>query len=71
MRTGRVRARQLDPMMPAAYYRNMTDQDLKDIFAFLKTLTPVDHYVDNGMAATKSARCGLTHGGGDRNKPRT
>jgi hypothetical protein len=34
MRTGRVRARQLDPMMPAAYYRNMTDQDLKDLFAF-------------------------------------
>lgn len=68
MRTGKVKARQLDAMMPTRYYRNMTDQDLKDVFAYLKTLTPVDHYVDNTLAPTKCARCGLTHGGGERNK---
>lgn len=69
MRTGRVKARELDPMMPTMLYRHMTDQDLKDVFAYLKTLKPVDHYVDNTMAATKCERCGLTHGGGERNKP--
>jgi hypothetical protein len=68
MRTGKVKSRPLDPMMPTRYYRNMTDQDLKDIFAYLKTIAPVDHYVDNTLPATKCAKCGLTHGGGDRNK---
>jgi mono/diheme cytochrome c family protein len=68
MRTGKVKSRPLDPMMPTLYYRNMTDQDLKDIFAHLKTLAPVDHYVDNTLPATKCERCGLTHGGGEKNK---
>jgi cytochrome c553 len=68
LRTGKVRSRQLDEFMPTRYFRNFTDQDLKDIFAYLKTLTPVDHYVDNSQPATKCARCGLTHGGGERNK---
>jgi mono/diheme cytochrome c family protein len=68
MRTGKVKTRQLDAMMPTAYYRNMTDQDLKDIFAYLKTLTPVDHYVDNTLPATKCPKCGLVHGGGEKNK---
>ena len=71
MRTGRVKARELDPMMPTTFYRNMTDQDLKDIFAHLKTLAPVDHYVDNTLPPTKCERCKLTHGGGERNKPLT
>lgn len=68
LRTGKVKARQLDAMMPTRYYRNMTDQDLKDVFAYLKTLAPVDHYVDNTSAPTTCAKCGLTHGGGDKNK---
>ena len=55
-------------MMPTRYYRNMTDQDLQDIFAYLKTLTPVDHFTDNTLAATPCAKCGLSHGGGERNK---
>jgi hypothetical protein len=61
-------ARALDALMPTALYRNMTDADLKDVFAFLKTLKPVDHFVDNTQPATKCARCGLEHGGGQRNK---
>jgi mono/diheme cytochrome c family protein len=68
LRTGKVKSRQLDAFMPWRFYRNMTDQDLKDIFAYLKTLTPVDHYVDNTLAPTKCAKCGLTHGGGEKNK---
>jgi mono/diheme cytochrome c family protein len=67
-RTGKVRSRRLNDMMPTRYFRNMTDQDLKDIFAFLKTLTPVDHYVDNSLPPTLCAKCGLKHGGGERNK---
>jgi cytochrome c553 len=71
LRTGKVKARQLDDMMPTAYYRHMTDQDLKDLFAYLKTLKPVDHYVDNALPATACARCSLNHGGGERNKKTT
>jgi mono/diheme cytochrome c family protein len=68
IRTGKVRARPLDEMMPTHYFRNMTDQDLKDIFAYLKTLTPVDHYVDNALPPTLCPKCGLVHGGGERNR---
>ena len=67
LRTGKVRSRPLDDMMPTHYFRNMTDQDLKDIFAYLKTLKPVDHYVDNSLPPTKCPKCGLVHGGGDHN----
>jgi mono/diheme cytochrome c family protein len=68
IRTGKVRSRPLDDMMPTKYFRNMTDQDLKDIFAYLKTLKPVDHYVDNALPPTKCPKCGLVHGGGEKNK---
>ena len=68
LRTGKVRSRTLDAMMPWRLYRNMTDQDLKDLFAYLKSLKPVDHYVDNALPPTFCPRCGLSHGGGERNK---
>jgi hypothetical protein len=68
IRTGKVHARQLDDMMPTRYFRGMTDQDLKDLFAYLKTLKPIDHYVDNSLPPTYCPRCGLTHGGGERNR---
>lgn len=68
IRTGRVRERQLSDVMPWGHYRGMTDEDLKAIFAYLKTLAPVDHYVDNAQPPTACARCNLQHGGGERNK---
>jgi cytochrome c553 len=68
IRTGKVRARQLSVMMPTAYFKNFTDQDLKDVFAYLKSLKPIDHYVDNTQPPTLCAKCGLSHGGGERNK---
>jgi mono/diheme cytochrome c family protein len=68
IRTGKVRSRALHTIMPSRYFRNFTDRDLKDVFAYLKTLKPVDHYVDNTLAPTKCAKCGLTHGGGEKNK---
>ena len=68
IRTGRVRERQLSDLMPWKYYRGMTDEDLKAIFAYLKTVKPIDHFVDNAMAVTECKQCGLKHGGGERNK---
>ena len=68
IRTGRVRERQISDVMPWGHYRGMTDEDLKAIFAFLRTVTPVDHTVDNALPRTKCERCGLEHGGGERNK---
>jgi mono/diheme cytochrome c family protein len=68
IRTGRVRERALSELMPWTFYRGMSDEDLKAIFAYLKTLAPVDHYVDNTLPPTKCVRCNLEHGGGERNK---
>ena len=68
MKTGRVRDREISDVMPWGAYGGMTDEDLKAIFAYLKTLKPVDHFVDNGMPRTTCAKCGLEHGGGERNK---
>jgi mono/diheme cytochrome c family protein len=68
LRTGHVRARQLSDVMPWRFYRNMTDEDLKAVFAYLKTLKPVEHYVDNSLPSTPCARCGHEHGGGERNR---
>jgi mono/diheme cytochrome c family protein len=68
MRTSKVRSRALDDMMPTHYFGKMTDQDLKDIFAYLKTLKPVDHYVDNSLPPTMCPKCKLLHGGGEKNR---
>jgi mono/diheme cytochrome c family protein len=38
MRTGHVGARELAAAMPWRYFRNFTDEDLKRIFAYLRTL---------------------------------
>jgi hypothetical protein len=50
MRTGRVGARLLNPPMPWWVFRNMSDDDLKAIFAYLHTVTPVRHHVDQSEA---------------------
>ncbi len=68
IRTGRVRERQISDLMPWAFYRHMTDEDLQAIFAYLKALAPVDHFVDNSLPRTKCALCTMEHGGGERNK---
>ena len=68
IRTGRVRERQISDVMPWGHYRGMTDEDLKAIFAYLKTLKPVDHSVDNALPPTPCAKCNIPHGGGARNQ---
>jgi mono/diheme cytochrome c family protein len=67
LRTGYVKARKLNSIMPFAEYRTMTDDDLKDVFAFLHTLKPVKHHVDNSEPPTFCKLCRQTHGGGDKN----
>jgi Cytochrome c len=67
MRTGQVKARPLSPIMPWGFYRNMTDEDLKSIFAYLRTLKPVRHHVDNTEQPSACKLCRQEHGLGNRN----
>lgn len=65
IRTGKVKARSLSPIMPWYFYRNMTDEDLKAVYAYIRTLKPVKHTVDNTESPTDCRLCGMKHGGGD------
>jgi mono/diheme cytochrome c family protein len=67
IRTGSVRARKLNSAMLWWIFRNMTDDDLKAVFAYLRTLKPVHHMVDNTEPPTLCKLCGHKHGLGDRN----
>jgi hypothetical protein len=67
MRTGKVRARDLGAVMPIVAYRNMTDEDLKAIYAYLRTIPAVHHRVDNSLPPTASKLCRGKHGAGDQN----
>jgi mono/diheme cytochrome c family protein len=67
IRNGRVKARLLSNAMPWGYFRNLTDADLKAIFAYLRTLKPVRHRVDNTEPPTYCKLCRSKHGLGDRN----
>ena len=69
LRTGHAGTREISDIMPWRFFSNMTDDDLRSVFAYLKTLKPVDHSVDNSLPPTKCARCGQEHGGGERNTP--
>src|SRR5258708_27132928 len=67
IRTGQVKARALSPIMPFKVYQNLTDDDLKAMFAYLRTLKPVKHRVDNSQAPTLCKRCKQKHGAGAEN----
>ena len=67
MRTGQVGARKLNPTMPYSAYGRMTDEDLKAMLAYLRTLTPVSHRVDNTEPPTECKVCKGRHGLGDKN----
>lgn len=67
MRTGFVGARKLNQIMPWHVYRGMTDEDIAAIFAYIRTLKPVPHHVDNTEPATFCKLCRQTHGAGNRN----
>jgi mono/diheme cytochrome c family protein len=67
MRTGKVGARSLSPLMPWWYVGHMTDDDLQAMFAYLQSLKPVHHRVDNDLPPTFCRLCRMKHGGGDQN----
>lgn len=68
MRTGAARARELNKTMPWSVLRNLTDEDLAGIFAYLKTLKPVGHRVDNTEPPTLCPLDGAMHGAGKQNR---
>ena len=67
MRTGKVKARQLHPSMRWVAFQKMTDDDLKAMFAYLRTLKPVKHRVDNTEPPTYCKLCKQNHGLGSSN----
>jgi mono/diheme cytochrome c family protein len=67
LRTGYVGARKLSSIMPFGEYQNLNDDDLKAIFAYLRTLKPVKHRVDNSLPPTYCQLCRRKHGAGDQN----
>jgi mono/diheme cytochrome c family protein len=68
IRSGKVGGvRRLSSAMPWVYFRTLTDQDLRDIFAYLRSVRPVRHAVDNSDTPTLCRICGRRHGLGDSN----
>jgi mono/diheme cytochrome c family protein len=67
IRTGHVGARKLNPQMPWGYFRKMSDQDLTAIYAYLRTLKPIKHHVDNTEPPTYCKLCRQVHGFGNQN----
>lgn len=67
LRTGYVGARKLNSIMPFGEFKSLTDDDLKAMFAYLRTLPPVHHRVDNSLPPTYCKLCKQKHGAGDQN----
>ena len=67
MRTGMVKARKVHSQMPWTIYRQQTDDDLRAVMAYLRTVKPAAHRVDNTLPPTVCPVCAGTHGGGELN----
>ena len=67
IKTGQVPGRMVNHIMPLEFFKNITDDDLRDMFAFLKTLKPVSHRVSNTDPPTPCPLCKQSHGLGDMN----
>jgi mono/diheme cytochrome c family protein len=67
LRTGYVGARKLNSIMPFGEFKNLTDDDLKAMYAYLHALQPVKHRVDNTLVATYCKLCKQKHGAGEEN----
>jgi mono/diheme cytochrome c family protein len=66
MRTGKGGT--LGPIMPWVAFKNMNDDDLKAIYAYLGTMPTSKHYISNQQPFTHCAICGMEHGLGSKNK---
>jgi hypothetical protein len=67
MHTGYVKARELNSIMPYGEYQFIPEDELKVMFAYLRSLKPVKHRVDNSLPPTDCKVCRGKHGGGDQN----
>jgi hypothetical protein len=67
LRTGEFGGRTLSHIMPFEAFKNMTDSDLADLFAYLETLPPVDHRVSNTDPPSYCGICRQEHGLGELN----
>ena len=47
LRAGSIKGRMLSHIMPFNFFRNMTDDDLRDVWAFIKSRPPVKHRISN------------------------
>jgi mono/diheme cytochrome c family protein len=67
LRTGQMGGRVLTHIMPFENYRNMSDDDLRDIFAYLQSVPKVKHRVTNTDPPTLCPICKQVHGLGSMN----
>jgi mono/diheme cytochrome c family protein len=68
LKTGQIQGRMLNHIMPFEFFRNMTDDDMRDIWAFISSVKPVKHRISNTDPPMPCPLCGRTHGLGDLNK---
>jgi mono/diheme cytochrome c family protein len=65
IRTGKQNV--LHALMPWIAFRNLSDRDLRAIHAYLQTMPPVAHFINNHAEPTYCAVCGQMHGLGEMN----
>lgn len=69
MRTGKVGGvRPLNPFMPWQMLSGQTDQDLGDMYTYLRTVKPAKHFVNSVDSPTLCVKCGQKHGLGAQNE---
>jgi hypothetical protein len=67
LRTGYVGARKLNSIMPFGQFKNFSDDDLKAMYAYPRTIPAVKHRVDNTLPPSYCKICKQKHGGGEQN----
>jgi len=67
LRMGKVGARPLRSSMPWYFYGKIADDDLKSMFAYMQTLKPVKHQLDNLEPPSFCRLCKQRHGFGATN----
>ncbi len=60
----------LHSIMPWIVIKNYTDDDLRAIYRYLRTVPPVKHYINNISKPTYCKLCGQKHGLGEMNNAR-
>jgi hypothetical protein len=58
----------LNHIMPFESFKHMKDDDIRDIFAYLRSVPPVKHRISNTDPPAMCEVCGQSHGLGELNK---